>query len=406
MTQSDPFVLPDPTIATLPIDRPVVAKPRRARRSIAGYGGAVAVGVAVLAVLTAQRHDAANAGILPGANTRSPANFVTPQPLPEGLAKGGGGAPIAAPQFATDNQISGDSANGVIPMTAEIPMTTTSFTPGTNAAPTIVAGSGVSRLGAPAMIIDLSDGGKGGVVRALDVAPGMLPLANPALSASAKPGEGGGSTTGDAGESAQFLQRAAAPSERATASRIGALNSVVAEGSTISATLETAIDSDLPGLARAVIARNVMSFDGSRVLIPRGSRVIGQYKSGVALGGSRVFVIWTRLIRPDGASIQLLSPGSDDLGRGGLAGKVDRHFFQRFGGSLLTSVLNGAVSLGTAVLGKGTPVFINTAADATAAATSATQSREILPTVRTAQGVSIKIFVARDLDFSSVEDRP
>ena len=63
------------------------------------------------------------------------------------------------------------------------------------------------------------------------------------------------------------------------------------------------LPSDLPGFTRAVVSRDVMSFDGKTVLIPRGSRLIGQYKSGVAMGASRVFVIWTRVIRPDGVAL-------------------------------------------------------------------------------------------------------
>ena len=84
-----------------------------------------------------------------------------------------------------------------------------------------------------------------------------------------------------------------------------------------------------------------------KVLVPRGARLIGQYKAGVALGQSRAFVIWTRLIRPDGATVELSSPATDALGRGGLDGDVDRHFLQRFGGAILLSLLNigaGAVA--------------------------------------------------------------
>jgi type IV secretion system protein VirB10 len=82
--------------------------------------------------------------------------------------------------------------------------------------------------------------------------------------------------------------------------------------------LETAIDSDLPGYVRAVVSQDVRSFDGARVLIPRSSRLIGQYKSGVASGQTRAYVVWSRLIRPDGVSVALASPAIDDAGRTGL----------------------------------------------------------------------------------------
>ncbi|MGQ4828530.1 TrbI/VirB10 family protein, partial [Enterococcus faecalis] len=79
-------------------------------------------------------------------------------------------------------------------------------------------------------------------------------------------------------------------------------------------------NSDLPGFVRAVVSRDVTGFDGNRVLIPAGSRLIGQYRSGLAAGQSRAFVIWTRMIRPDGVSVALGSPVTDTLGRAGLGG--------------------------------------------------------------------------------------
>jgi type IV secretion system protein VirB10 len=147
----------------------------------------------------------------------------------------------------------------------------------------------------------------------------------------------------------------------------------------------------------------VRSFDGSTVLVPRGSRVIGQYKSGLALGASRAFVIWTRILRPDGASIQIGSPGTDDLGRAGFAGSVDRHFFERFSGAILLSVLNIGV---TEAAGQpSTQVVIGSSGEAGALASSASafQPQNIPPTIKVPQGSPILIFVAKDLDFTPVE---
>src|SRR5690606_27116324 len=84
----------------------------------------------------------------------------------------------------------------------------------------------------------------------------------------------------------------------------------------------------------------VRSFDGSQVLIPRGSKLIGQYKSAVQVGQSRAFVVWSRLLTPTGVSVDIGSPATDQLGRGGLDGKVDSHFMQRFGGSILLTLLS------------------------------------------------------------------
>ena len=190
--------------------------------------------------------------------------------------------------------------------------------------------------------------------------------------------------------------------EVATARRMTGLDRLVPQGAIIGAVMETALNSDLPGFARATVQRDVRSFDGSAVLIPAGSRIIGQYKSGVAQGASRVFVLWTRLIRPDGVSIELASPAVDELGRGGIGGKVNRHFLQRFGGAILTSVLSGGISAATAALSSGSTVIVGSAGQATGLASQATQSPDIPPTITTRQGAAVRIFVARDLDFSRV----
>ena len=115
-----------------------------------------------------------------------------------------------------------------------------------------------------------------------------------------------------------------------------------------------------------------------------------------------MFVLWTRLIRPDGVSIELASPAVDELGRGGIGGKVNRHFLQRFGGAILTSVLSGGISAATAALSGGSTVIVGSASQATGLASQATQSPDIPPTITTRQGASVRVFVARDLDFSRV----
>lgn len=193
----------------------------------------------------------------------------------------------------------------------------------------------------------------------------------------------------------------ASDAEPAKATAMRELDAVIPQGAVIPAVMETAINSDLPGLARAMVVRDIKSFDGSTVLIPRGSRVIGQYKSGVAMGASRVFVIWTRVIRPDGVSIQIASPAADPLGRGGLEGKVDRHFFSRFGGSILMSVLNaGVAAVGNAR--STSQIYIGSASQAASMAGTVMKTDQVAPTIQTPQGAPVTIFVARDLDFSGV----
>ncbi|MEX0646071.1 MAG: type IV secretion system protein VirB10 [Parvularculaceae bacterium] len=176
------------------------------------------------------------------------------------------------------------------------------------------------------------------------------------------------------------------------------LSSVVLEGAMIAGVLETAINSDLPGYVRAIVSDNVRSFDGTRVLIARGSRLVGQYRSGLAIGESRAFVIWTRLVLPDGVSVNLASPATDTLGRSGLSGKVDRHFVQRFGSAILLSVIGAG--LDAAVDNSDNQVVIGSSSDAYSIAQAALQGNiNIPPTIKIAQGSPVRIFVARDLYF-------
>ena len=173
----------------------------------------------------------------------------------------------------------------------------------------------------------------------------------------------------------------------------------VTQGTLIPAILETAIDTNVPGYVRAVVSQDVRSFDGSRVLVPRSSRLIGQYQSGMQNGQKRAYVIWTRLIRPDGASVSLASPAIGFDGTTGLEGKVSGNgFFNRFGSAMLLSVVGG---LGTLATGGAGGIVLGGASQS-AAATAAEQDGSRSPTVRVKIGEPIRIFTARDLDFSRV----
>ncbi|MFT3816325.1 MAG: TrbI/VirB10 family protein [Rubrivivax sp.] len=182
--------------------------------------------------------------------------------------------------------------------------------------------------------------------------------------------------------------------DTASASRLADPANTVVQGSLIAAVLETALDSDLPGYARAMVSHDVRSFDGSRVLVPRGSRLIGQYKSNVANGQKRAYLLWSRLLRPDGVSLALASPATDFAGNTGLAGEVDTHFIERFGSAVMLSVVDLFAAIGTA-----TAIISGTQS---AAAVAAQRDGQIPPTIRVPQGTPIRVFVARDLDFSTV----
>jgi type IV secretion system protein VirB10 len=183
-------------------------------------------------------------------------------------------------------------------------------------------------------------------------------------------------------------------SAAAKSTRMADPANTVVQGTLIPAVLETAINSDLPGYARAVVSQDVRSFDGRRVLIPRSSRLIGEYKTGLAQGQKRAYLLWTRLVRPDGVSIALASPAVDISGQAGVTGKVDTHFFQRFGSALLLSVLGGAGSL----LGGGSTVVVSGGQNAASVAAQADLQRP--PTIRVRPGEPVRVFTARDLVFT------
>jgi type IV secretion system protein VirB10 len=212
---------------------------------------------------------------------------------------------------------------------------------------------------------------------------------------------GGGAPAPTAeGEAAQAAPGAAPiAGSRARPGRFANPSTTVVQGTLIPAVLETALDSTRPGLARALVSRDVRGFDGSRVLVPRGSRLIGEYRSEVAPGQRRALVNWIRLIRPDGVTMAIGSPASDTLGRTGIRARVNSHFFERFAGAILQSVLDIGVNLAAGIARRDTVVVLPGGA-AQAAAPQVVHPNQVTPTLRVRQGTSISIFVARDLDFT------
>ena len=121
----------------------------------------------------------------------------------------------------------------------------------------------------------------------------------------------------------------------------------VQAGSIIPATMVTAINSDLPGPMIATVRENVYdSATGNYLLIPQGTKLIGTYDSQIAYGQSRVLIVWSRLIFPDGTSYNLDGmPGADLMGMAGLSDQVDNHYFKIFGSALMFSVFGAAGQL-------------------------------------------------------------
>jgi type IV secretion system protein VirB10 len=179
------------------------------------------------------------------------------------------------------------------------------------------------------------------------------------------------------------------------------------KGSFVDCTLETAIDSTLPGMTTCITATDTFSADGSTVLMERGTKLVGETRGQVQQGSARVFVLWSEARTPTGVVIPLASPGTDELGRSGLSGKVNRHFFERFGAAILISVIGGAVQGAVQSGNNGGAVIYNPSASQDVMTEVLKDTINIPPTVTKANGDRIQVLVARDLDFRSVyELRP
>jgi type IV secretion system protein VirB10 len=334
-------------------------------RKAKGDGFQLAAGVAVVGLLGAVTFWAMNA-----ARTTEPQGIGNPA-----VAVPAAAAPVPVQPVTTP-----PPAPGAVPL---VPQADPGPAPIYAANPAIMPGAAVNPYASPLLPFDASTARS---VRAIE-APIGAPPGTPVT-------ESGGT-----GSASAFASRVGgvggAPAQ---ARAMDNPSTTVTEGTLIPAILETAINTDVPGYVRAVVSQDVRSFDGKRILIPRSSRLIGQYQAGVQQGQRRAYVIWTRLIRPDGVSVSLASPAVGFDGATGLRGDVNTHFFQRFGSGLLLSVVGGLGAIGTGGVGG-----LVLGAGAQGAANSAVQSNgQISPTITVKMGEPIRVFTARDLDFTAV----
>jgi type IV secretion system protein VirB10 len=194
-----------------------------------------------------------------------------------------------------------------------------------------------------------------------------------------------------------------APSASATI--MGNRDFIVGQGKLIDGVLETALNSDQPGMVRALVNVDIYGDSGRAVLLPRGTRIVGRYDAGIVKGQTRVFIVWQRVMRPDGVDLAIESPGADSLGRAGMAGDVDNHFWQMFGSATLLSVIGTA----TATAGVRPAQDQNNSIASYRQGTAESFNRgagsvldryiDIKPTITVDQGSLIKIFVSKDLIF-------
>ena len=180
---------------------------------------------------------------------------------------------------------------------------------------------------------------------------------------------------------------------------------VIQAGTIIPAALITGIRSDLPGQITAQVTENIFDTPTGRArLVPQGARLIGVYDSRVSFGQSRVLLVWTRLIMPNGRSIVLeRQQGVDTAGYSGLEDEVDNHWKELLGAAALSTLLGVGSELGS-----GADTGSNTAilqALRQGAANSLNQTGQqvvrrnlnIQPTLTIRPGFQVRVIVNRDL---------
>lgn len=353
------------------------AFPAVADRKSKTEGLGLAAGVALVFGLGAVTLWSMNAARLAPDEAAGPAGQVNPATPPQPAAT------VASPKPVEPVKPGGAAAQRPAPVPAPI------YAGNPGAAP--IVGLAGNPYDSPSLVFDNSRFSQGASIAE---SAGLVPAAP----APAQANNASGSPAG--GSAAAFASRIGGVGG-GPAQAVAMMNptTTVTKGTMIPAVLETAINTDVPGYVRAVVSQDVRSFDGKRVLIPRSSRLIGQYQSGVQQGQRRAYVIWTDLVRPDGATVQIQSPAVGFDGTTGLAGEVDTHFFSRFGSSILLSVLGGVGAIASGGAG-----LVIGGAGQSAASTALQQDGQRPPTIRVAMGEPIRVFTARDLDFSPVSN--
>ncbi len=190
-------------------------------------------------------------------------------------------------------------------------------------------------------------------------------------------------------------------------------NVLMLRGTYIRCVLETHIISDIPGFTSCVVTEPVYSVNGKRLLLPKGSKVLGKYDTEP--NGDRIAVIWDRIVTPNGIDVNMASPGVDNLGGSGHPGYLDQHWAQRITSALLISMFadafkyelakNGPQSTTVAAGGFAvqSPYESVTAQTLQSLASQAVRRNANRPdTVTINQGTVVNVYVAKDVDFSAV----
>ena len=212
----------------------------------------------------------------------------------------------------------------------------------------------------------------------------------------------------------QGRQRQPARPEVASAQPIANPDTLLVRGTYIRCVMETRIITDVPGFTSCVVTEPVYSINGRRLLLPKGSKISGTYRSD-NIAGPRVSVVWDRITTPNGIDINMASPGIDNLGAAGHPGDLNEHWGGRIASALLISMISDAFKYagakhgpaGSTVTNSGNeivqPYESNTArAMERLAGQALERGASRPPTVTINQGSLVNVYVAKDVDFSVV----
>lgn len=186
------------------------------------------------------------------------------------------------------------------------------------------------------------------------------------------------------------------------------LDMLLIRGTTIPCAQDPMIVTTYPGMIGCTVTKDVYSANGKVLLVERGTQVTGEQRKALLQGQARIFVVWTRLVTPNGVPANLDSPGADALGASGLEAYVDTHFWDRFGGAIMLSLINDAgQSVSSLSSGNGSGnnrIQFNstTTAGENLASETLKNTINIPPTAYSNQGSALTIYVARDVDFGDV----
>ena len=195
------------------------------------------------------------------------------------------------------------------------------------------------------------------------------------------------------------------------ASRSGNKDTMLVRGTTIPCVLKTRIDSTYSGFTVCQISKDVYSANGKILLIERGSTVFGEQNIEIKHGQASVAVLWTRIDTPNGASINIDSPATGQLGQAGVPARVHNHFWRRFGASIMLSMIQDGLAVASQRLekndssGNNNTTVNNTSNSVQSMAEKALENTvNMPPTAIVHQGSVVNIMVARDVDFSILYD--